>query len=89
MVRISEKDFIRAFGKEIFYKLKNKDGISKLFLNKEIKDNSICWFIYGEMPDKTKKVIKRVRSHIVLSKLLGDDNFEKEYSILEKENLND
>lgn len=81
MVRISTKDYIKAYGRQEYNKL-TKDKITKLFLSREVKDGYTTWFVYGELPDKTKKIVKKIRSHIVLSKLLGNPNFEYEYNVL-------
>ncbi len=68
MVPISTKDMKRAFGAEWVDK-KLDEGVHEFFLVKRVIGNEKKWFIL----DQNHKIIKRTRSKIVLSKVLGTE----------------
>lgn len=83
MIPISEKDISRIFGKA-YLNEKKASGIDAFYLFKKREGASLFWFIMGDKNNK-KTIVRRLRSTINLSKLLGvDDKFEQEYESWEK-----
>lgn len=75
MVPISTKDVIRAFG-ETWHKEHLAKSNNDFFLVKRKQKGVLIWLVVNKKHD----VLRRVRSNIVLSKLIGtEDQFEFVY----------
>ncbi len=83
MIPISEKDISRVFGKAFLLE-KKENGFDAFYLFKKRSGATLYWFIMGDK-NNAKTIVRRLRSDIILSKLLGVDNkFEQEYEAWEK-----
>ncbi len=83
MIPVSEKDVSRIFG-NVYLKEQKAKGFDAFYLFKKREGASLYWFIMGDKNDR-KTIVRRLRSDIVLGKLLGvEDKFEQEYEAWEK-----
>ena len=75
MVPISKKDITRAFG-DTWVNETSKKADGEYFLVKRHQKGVLTWLVVNKRHD----VLRRVRSHVVLSKILGtEDQFEFVY----------
>jgi len=78
MIEVSSQDISRAFGKS-WTEDKIMSGVTSFYLLRIEQYGEIKWIIL----DQRKRILKRIRSKIVLGKILGveETDVEKGYEI--------